>query len=174
MKQGLMDLKYHGALYHVRTFGRMLYEKYLDERRVFYDIDVVTYIPISRARRMERGYNQAEELAREFARLAGKPCVELLRRCKQTKRLKMLGRDDRRTELRDSMAYVPPKVKRRTAKDSCPVESGTAKGDHEVSFNKVLLIDDIFTTGATLNEASRILKQAGIEKVYALTVAEGK
>lgn len=155
IKRGLMDLKYHGALYHVRTFGRMLYEKYLDERRVFYDIDVVTYIPISLARQIERGYNQAEALAREFARLSGKPCVELLRRSKRTKKLKTLGRSERREELRDSMEYV---------------EGGA--GDR--TFDRVLLIDDIFTTGATLNEASRVLKQAGIRKVCALTVAEGK
>lgn len=173
VKRGLMDLKYHNALYHVRTFGGMLYEKYLDERRVFCDIDVVTYIPISKVRRMERGYNQAEELAREFARLSGVPCVELLRRSKQTKKLKTLGRDDRREELRDSMEYVALSGKRaaRFSANGCNGASDEMPG---ITFHKVLLIDDIFTTGATLNEAARVLKRAGIGKVCALTVAEGK
>ncbi|MDO4753373.1 MAG: phosphoribosyltransferase family protein [Bacillota bacterium] len=147
-----MDFKYRDALYLRRQLGGILYDKYLYEMKHLRDIRVLTYIPLSPIRRIQRGYNQSRELACELSKRSGIPVFPLLKRIKNTKRLKNLGKEERFLELRDSM-----KVK--------------DKYLTIIRENKILIIDDIFTTGATINEAARCLMNAGAESVKSLTVA---
>lgn len=147
-----MDFKYRDALYFREYLGTMLYEKYLYEKRNLAEIRAVTYIPISLSRQSVRGYNQSKELAEVFSALSGIPVFPLLERVKNTKRLKTLGRKEREEELKNSM-----KVREKYL---------TIIGE-----NKILIIDDIFTTGSTVNEAARCLKEAGAAVVKSLTVA---
>lgn len=152
IKKALMDFKYRDALYFREYLGTMLYEKYLYEKRNLAEIRAVTYIPISLSRQSVRGYNQSKELAEVFSALSGIPVFPLLERVKNTKRLKTLGRKEREEELKNSM-----KVREKYL---------TIIGE-----NKILIIDDIFTTGSTVNEAARCLKEAGAAVVKSLTVA---
>lgn len=152
MKKALMDFKYRGGIHLRKVLGEILYDKYVYEKKQMRDIDFVTFIPISVTRMLGRGYNQSGELAEEFSLLSGIPVLPLLKRIKHTKRLKNLGREERTLELKDSM-----KVKE---------EYLTI-----IRENKILIIDDIFTTGSTINEAARCLKGAGASSVYSLTVA---
>lgn len=153
VRRAVLDIKYNGALYHRRFLGRLLYEKYKYEKR-YQNIcaDVVTYVPISLTRQFFRGYNQAKEIAEVFSELSGIPLIHALSRRKQTRKLRNLGRSDRQAELSGSM-FVK--------------EMYLTKIDKM----KILIVDDIFTTGATINEAARRLKAAGADKVYSLTVA---
>lgn len=152
IKKALMDFKYRDAVYLRKALGMILFDKYLYEKKHMKDIDFVTYIPVSLTRLFSRGYNQSRELAEEFSKLSGIPMFPVLQRIKNTGRLKNLGKMERTFELKDSMRV---KEKYLTI----------------IRENKILIIDDIFTTGSTINEAARCLKEAGASSIKSLTVA---
>lgn len=152
VKKAIWNFKYHDALYLRRFLGQMLYEKYKFEQKHLHDVSLVTYIPISLTRQISRGYNQARELAEVFSALAGLPMLPLLVRKKQTRKLRSLGKSDRQAELLDSM---------RVREKYLTI----------IRENKILIIDDIFTTGSTVNEAAKCLKKAGAKSVRSLTLA---
>lgn len=110
--------------------------------------DLVTAIPLHWTRRIRRGYNQAELLAREFGIRQKLPWQGLLRRCHATGSQARLTRAQRQKNLKN--AFV--------CRES-------------IQGAEVLLIDDVLTTGATLSAATRALLQAGAENVYILTLA---
>src|SRR5690606_5505450 len=111
---------------------------------------LVTHVPTASSRIRERGYDQAEVLAREFANLRKLPFSSLLHRLGQTRQVGA-GRKERLNQL--SAAF--------TAKDQKLIKNA-----------RIILIDDIVTTGATLESASRILKAAGAKSVNGLAVAQ--
>jgi ComF family protein len=108
-------------------------------------IDVIVPVPLSALRRLGRGYNQAEEIARHVSRLTGIPWVDALRRLRDTPRQAMLSPAQRRANVKDAFA-VRPRIKIKGA--------------------RVLLVDDVMTTGATLAAAARTLKRGGAKAVY--------
>lgn len=105
---------------------------------------VVTWAPTSHRRRRERGFDQAELLARAVARRRALPVARLLRRLPGGPQA---GRSAR--ERRDGPTFV-----------ACRAWSGP-----------VVVIDDVATTGATLSAAARALHRAGVEAVHGLVVA---
>ncbi len=112
-------------------------------------IDAVVAVPMHPRKQRERGYNQAALLARRFARAAGLPLVpRALRKTRDTAAQSSLHREERAANLRGAFAADPL-----------------------VRGRRVLLIDDVCTTGATLRACARALRRAGAEGVAALTVA---
>ncbi len=113
-------------------------------------IDAVTFVPLSARKQRERTYNQAQILARGLARRMRMPYASGLIRQKDTvsqTRLNMLAR---RRNVRDAFTVrIPEWIRGR----------------------RILLVDDVMTTGATLAECARVLKNAGAADVYALTVS---
>jgi ComF family protein len=113
--------------------------------------DVVVPVPLHPQRQRERGYNQAELIARPLAKLLGLPLrTYLLVRTKPRPAHHRLTRHERWQTVRGAFA----------------TRTGT-----QVDKLRVLLIDDVFTTGATLDSCSRTLQQAGAARVMGLTVA---
>ncbi len=110
-------------------------------------IDRVVPIPLHWRRRLSRGYNQAERIARPLAALLGLPFDPLLSRGRATPPQSLLGRSQRLANLR--RAFRVPR----------PLE---IRGLH------LLLVDDVATTGATLDAAAETLKRAGAAAVTAL------
>jgi ComF family protein len=108
--------------------------------------DVVTFVPSTRKVLAERGFNAAEQLARHVARSLKVPCRPLLRKIRDTEDQAGLSREARARNLQGAFAGRP------------------AEG-------RVLLVDDIITTGATANECARALRAAGIGKIDVLTFA---
>jgi ComF family protein len=111
--------------------------------------DALVPVPLHPARRRERGYNQAELLAKAMAAETGFPIIaHELRRIRATPSQTKLDRHARAENVKDAFAL---------AKD--------------LSFTglKILLVDDVYTTGATLNECARMLREAGAASVFALT-----
>lgn len=140
-------LKYEGMEPLGATLGRRLAEP-AGELAPY---DVVAPVPLHRSRRLERGFNQAELLGRGLARAAGGRLEPgLLARRRATQPQAGLTAAERRTNLRGSF-YAP----RREA----------------VRGRKILLIDDVTTTGATLEACARALQRAGAASVVALTLA---
>lgn len=115
--------------------------------------DFITFVPLHKRKLKERGYNQAELLAREAGRLLDIPVVNVLDKVKDIKSTARMKRHQRIDMIRDSVAVI----------------SG-------VSFagKSVLLVDDVFTTGATAGECSGKLLAAGADKISVLTFATSK
>lgn len=117
---------------------------------------VLVPVPIHPSRRRSRGYNQAEELAKRLSAAWGIPTdLKLLIRRKRTMPQYHLSPAERLKNLQQAFAIHP---QRRIGKD-CPA--------------CVVLIDDIYTTGSTLEACTRILKAAGVKQVYFLTICIG-
>jgi ComF family protein len=112
--------------------------------------DLIVPMPLHWRKRLERGFNQSELLARFVAKRTGIPFAKSLRRRKPTDPQAGLTRAQRRTNVAGAF-----EVKRR----------------QEVQGRHVLLIDDVLTTGATASACSAVLKRAGAKRVTVLTLA---
>lgn len=115
------------------------------------DIDVITYIPMKKSELRKRGYNQGKIIARELSYLTDKPWRSLLVKIRANRPQKSLSAADRAENVKGVFGCKNPKsVKGRT----------------------VLLIDDVATTGSTISEAARVLKDAGAERLWVGVVAK--
>ncbi|HEX8464214.1 MAG TPA: ComF family protein [Abditibacterium sp.] len=117
--------------------------------------DYLVPVPLHPSRHRKRGFNQSFLLARELGRSEGVPVALLLRRTRATAPQVDLDRPARAKNVRDAFAVAPDVAKR----------AQSLRGA------RVLLIDDVFTTGATLGECARALRKAGASEVCALTLA---
>lgn len=154
-RQLMLNLKYHGRGDLAKFFANQIYRNYKDELESF-DIDVVIPVPIHKNRYIQRGYNQAEKLAKCLAELMGKPCeTEVLVRIKDTTAQKQLGKNSRLLNLFDAFSIDLDACKRVQTKGL---------------LRNVLLVDDIFTSGSTIQCCTTHLLEAGFSKVYFVTV----
>ncbi len=113
------------------------------------DVTVVP-VPLHSKRLAERGFNQAQFLGGRVAKEMGWPLEHFLYRSRETKTQTNLTREQRRMNVSSAFA---------------------CKGD--VAGKNILLVDDVITTGATLEECAKVLKRAGAKRVKALVVARG-
>jgi ComF family protein len=114
------------------------------------NFDLIMAMPMHWRKRWQRGFNQAELLAAPVARRYGLPLLANLRRTRYTKSQAGLTESARRDNLRGSFRVHRP---------------------DQVAAKRILLVDDVFTTGATLRAAAAVLKSAGVAHVSALTLA---
>ncbi len=115
--------------------------------------DLVLPMPVSRPRLQERGYNQSWLLAQHCAQALSLPCRhDVLLRTRHTVRLMSLSAEDRALALRE--AFTVP-----------PAQARWVRGRH------VALVDDVLTTGATLDAASQALREAGVGSISAWVFA---
>lgn len=150
LRQAVHHLKYTGQRDLASALGRLLAEYWQDNRL---PADVLVPVPLHASRQRERGYNQAALLAQELAAAAGLPVIEgCLVRARQTASQMTLKRVERKTNVRDAFACV----------------------DDRLASRQVLLLDDVCTTGATLEACAVACRQAGARSVWALTLAREK
>jgi ComF family protein len=111
-------------------------------------IQAVTFVPMTRPKERERGFNQAELLARELAQRLKLPLIAALAKVRETRPQVSLSGPERLVNLQEAfqLAMKPP----------CA---------------NIVLIDDVVTTGATIETASRVLREGGYEKIFVLTLA---
>ncbi len=151
LKEIIHQFKFEGITSPSETFARLIYEKYRD-RFAQVKANALIPIPLHTFRQSKRGYNQAELLARELSKFLGIPVdsdtLSRPKRAKEQARLHFLERI--------------PNV--RNAFTAEPTEGGA---------QKVILIDDVVTTGATVLEAKRILSESGREVVAVISIAHG-
>jgi ComF family protein len=115
------------------------------------DADVVVPVPLHWRRRLRRGYNQAERIARPLALAIDRPLATALRRRRATPPQSGLGRSERLRSPRRAFGVRPTKA-----------TTAALVG------RTVLLVDDVATTGATLDAAAAALKNAGAAAVIAV------
>lgn len=152
VQRAIYQFKYHNRRIYSRFFGEELLSRY-GEAVCRWDIAMIIPIPLSKKRRRVRGFNQAELLAKELSRGLNIPAdTKSLIRVKDTKPQKQMDARGRRANLRNAFAW---------------------KGNKRICGN-ILLIDDIYTTGNTIDQAAKALKNAGAGKVYFLTISIGQ
>ena len=149
IRQAILALKYGGIKAAAPQLGDMLAD-YLEANPL--PGDLVAPVPMHTSRRRERGYNQAELLARRVAGRCDIPYqADLLARTRRVDpQAGMTSAASRATNVADSVVVSP---------------------DNEVSGRQVILVDDVATTGSTLNACSAALKEAGAATVWCLTIA---
>jgi ComF family protein len=157
LKELIHQFKYKEKKYLANPLGKLLVDfvgKYLKEER----FDYIVPIPLNKTRQKKRGYNQAELLARVLGEAVDRPILtHLVKRRKKTKPQFGLNRDERFENLSGAFEIS---------------ESG--KEDVVAIAGKtILLLDDLATTGATLDECAKALKKAGVNEVYGLVLAHG-
>lgn len=123
------------------------------KKRGYFDgTELVTYIPRATAKVVKRGIDQAEELAREFSRQSGAEFASLIRHAAYMSEQKLSGFSDRSLNAKKSYALAVP--------------------SERIAGRRIILIDDIVTTGATVNICTELLKNAGADRVICLGAAK--
>ncbi len=140
--------KYMNRPEYARTYSQAIY----DELRDWIDVinpDALIAVPLNKKRLIKRGYNQAAELSIELSKLTGIPARnEVVGRIKNTVPQKLYDKPGRQINMKKAFIVY----------------------ENVVKLGTVVLIDDIFTTGSTLDSLARELKQAGVKKVYFITL----
>ncbi|MDR0249524.1 MAG: hypothetical protein LBI44_07745 [Oscillospiraceae bacterium] len=111
--------------------------------------DVITWVPCSLARKIARGYDQSRLLAKKLARVTGMPAVKLI--CRK--------------------GFATPQYKLKSAAEREANISGKYRALRRADYATVLLVDDIYTTGATFRACARVLKDAGAGRVLLCAAA---
>lgn len=144
------QFKYQGRLHLRPQLGEWLAQGLDDPRLVHPRPDVLVPVPLHPARERERGYNQARLLCEFVSERRGLPAADPLERVRATATQTALSRAERLRNPRGAFAL---------------------KARADVRGLRVLLVDDILTTGSTANECARALRDAGAECVRVLVVA---
>lgn len=149
-RESLLRYKFGRARHYAQAYGRLLAMRV---QRDLPEFDVITWVPVSRKRLRKRGYDQVELLAKAVSPELGVPCEKLL--------------DKFRDNQANSSLKTPAERRANVLGVYRPVDPGVIRG------KRVLLLDDILTTGATASECARVLLTAGAEEVLFAAVAAG-
>lgn len=151
-RQLVLELKYHRGLYILPDL--MVMARKAEGFFPYLSAAVLVPVPLHPSKLRSRGFNQSEWIARSFAREAGKSRVEdLLLRTRKTKSQTRLRRQDRQENMAGAFK----------------LRSGVQVDPRQ----RYVLIDDVFTTGATLNACAKVLVQAGARQVDIATLCHG-
>jgi ComF family protein len=116
------------------------------------NFDIVISVPMQKSKKLERGYNQTEIFGIGLAKKINLPCeIDALRKIKDNKTQSLLSSKERMKNVKDVFIV---------------------SNFEKIKNKKIILVDDIFTTGATIKECSKILKSAGASKICALVIAK--
>ena len=155
-KHLVYKMKYGGEKFVSKVFANYLFKKYLESDMP--KIDILTCVPLSAKRYKDRGFNQAEEIARHFAYYLRKNNIEVFENYKLLKRVKTT----------ESQAHLSIEERKQNIEDAFVVDKEELKN---IKGKNIFVIDDIMTTGATLDEIAKVLKKAIYRcKVFGLTV----
>ena len=148
----MINIKYHNKREYIKALSKLLVSRYGSEILKL-KVDVLLPIPVHKKRLRQRGYNQSALITKEVAKELNLTYVEnVLVRNKNTKAQKELSPEQRLANL--SAAFA------------CSEEAK--------NYSKVLLVDDIYTTGSTIEACTRLLKEKGVSEVYYVSLAIGR
>ena len=151
IKESIYRFKYANMRCYAEFFATeavKMYGKLLKTWKV----DAIVPVPMYKKKQRKRGYNQAEEFAKALAKMSGiKVETKLLERVKDTAPMKTLSKQQRYENLQKAFSV----------------------NKNRPRYKKVLVVDDIFTTGSTIDACARALRKNGVEVVYGLCIASG-
>jgi ComF family protein len=157
MRHSIANFKYHNrkenAKFYIEEMTRLYGKKIVQLAP-----DVIVPIPIHKSKYLERGYNQADILAKGLGRRLNLPVSsQLLIRNKKTLPQKKLSDKERLRNLQEAFSFNKQEEERL-----------------QKTISKVLLVDDIYTTGSTIEACTNVLKSNGISRVYFIVLCIGK
>lgn len=150
VRNKIIDYKFNEKSYMCYTFEKMITknEKIYSFLKKY---DIILYVPMFKKQEHKRGYNQTYLIAKEIGKKLEIPTEKNnLIKIKNTKKQSTLTKEERKTNVKDAFEIRKPE---------------------RILNKKVILFDDIFTTGNTANECSRIIKEAGAKEIVVLTIA---
>ncbi len=151
VRRSLLRYKFYNVRSFSESYGRLLSMRIMQELD---DVDVITWVPVSRRRRRQRGYDQVELIARSVSRELGLPLAACLIKHIDTKpNSGLTTAEERRANVLGAYRLT----------DGACVEG-----------KRILLLDDIVTTGATSSECARVLLSGGAKEVYLAAVAAAR
>ena len=149
VRESILRYKFAGARYYAPAYARVLAQKL--SREYPEGFDMLTWIPVSSLRKLRRGYDQVELLAKAVGRELGMEPVPMLKKVRHNRPQSGLNdASKRRANVLGAYRAVHPE---------------------EIDGKRILLLDDILTTGATAGEAARVLLTAGAKEVHCAAVA---
>ena len=151
MKEAIYAFKYKNRRIYGRVFAEELAKEY-GELLKRNHVDLIVPVPLHKSRKRARGFNQAEILAEELGKYLCIPVnKKALVRTKKTLPQKRYDNRERKKNIKNAFALV-----------------------EDIQADKVVLIDDIYTTGSTIDEAANVLRNAGVSNVFFLTISIGQ
>lgn len=151
IKDSIYRYKFKGRAEYARFYGEAMAKAAVRELELWKP-DAILPVPLHKSKMQKRGFNQALQLGRELAKITKIPCYEdVIVRTRKTIPMKELGLHERQINIKN--AFI---VRR-----------------YDVKLKRVVIVDDIYTTGSTIDAIARELKKTGVEKVYFLTLAIG-
>lgn len=149
-KKLIHKLKYEGKVQLAHVIAGLMAKRIENEGL---QIDVIVPVPIHEKKLTVRGFNQSYMIASELGERLHKPVTDCLERITETKEQYNLDRSQRFLNIRGAFSV-------KLSYNNC-------------KYMNILLIDDVYTTGSTVNECSKVLKSAGADRVYVVTAATG-
>lgn len=161
MKKSIAEFKFHGRQEYSDFYAEELVKKFRTEIQKIAP-DVLIPIPIHKSKQIQRGYNQAEILAKGIGEKLNIPVIShLLKRDRKTLPQKQLNDKERLKNLLKAFTLSREELLQYEER-------------YNKKVRKVLLVDDIYTTGSTIEACTGILLQNGIEEVYFISICIGK
>lgn len=152
VRSSLLRFKFYGVRAYADSYGRLLADRLREEPCGQYDL--LVWVPVSHLRRLRRGYDQSELIARALSREMGLKRVCALKKIRHTRpQSGIKGFENRKANVQGAYRVSAPE---------------------KVAGKRILLVDDILTTGATMSEAARMLKSSGAKEVHGAAVAAKK
>lgn len=152
VRRSLLRYKFYGARHYAESYGRILAMKLLREYPESFD--ALTWVPVSRLRKLRRGYDQVQLLAEAVGRELGMDPKPLLKKVR----------------------HNPPQsgIRGQAKRRANVLGIYRAEQEQEICGKRILLLDDILTTGATAGECARVLLTAGAAEVHCAVVAAAR
>lgn len=151
MQEAVFRFKYQGRQEYADFFAESM-GRYLSREITGFGAEALIPVPLHKERLKKRGYNQAALLSEKLGKIMGiRVEKDLVKRVRATAPQKTLTREERRKNLKKAFKL-----------------SGNG-----VKLTKVIIVDDIYTTGSTVDEISYLLRAAGVRSVYVATVCSG-
>ncbi len=150
IKEMIHALKYNFITDLVKEFEPFIYKEKMNFYRM--PVDVIIPLPLHKNKLRYRGFNQADLIANEVSRVLKKPILKdvLIKNRTTTAQMNIKRPSQRQKNIKGVFSVVGPE---------------------KIEYQNVLLVDDVTTTGATLEEAAQTLRQAGALKVYSFVLA---
>lgn len=151
IKKSIYKIKYCNKREYVEFYTNELIKNY-GKKIMSWNCDYIIPVPLHRKRQIRRGYNQAEIIAKIISKKTGIPIrTDILARVKNTKPQKELNDEDRKKNLENAFKIHKSIVK----------------------LKKIILVDDIYTTGSTIDACTKTLLRYGAVEVYFLSLSIG-
>ena len=152
VRKSLLRYKFYNARSFAYPYGRLLAMKLLELHPEGFD--VLTWVPVSRLRKIRRGYDQVELLARAVGKELGMTPVPLLKKVRHNRpQSGIFGAEKRRANVLGAYRELDREA---------------------ITGKRILLLDDILTTGATAGECARVLLTAGAKEVHCAAIAAAR